>query len=194
MAKHKLSPYAADPTKRGETVRKGKRSTRSVSNASPAPAVTWPDPPAGWFRAWANKRTAMYRKSYGTTLGAPSLIVGKRRKGKPDRWVVSTVRRVPHINEAGEYWGGVHHRRRGSIRRRQPRDCMGLAVNRGNERSGDQSARQRHCDGSSAREVRGPRCCLRDGEGAPAKRHATQSPSGRVPVRGRRDDTAPVTM
>ena len=105
MAKHKLSPYAADPTKRGETVRKGKRSTRSASNASPVPAVTWPDPPAGWFRAWANKRTARYRKSYGTTLGAPSLIVGKRRKGKPDRWVVSTVRRVPHTNEAGEYWG-----------------------------------------------------------------------------------------
>ena len=105
MTKHKLSPYAADPIKRGETVRKGKRSTRSASNASSVPAVTWPDPPAGWFRAGANKRTALYRKSYGTVLGVPSLIEGKRRKGKPDRWVVLAYRRVLNINEASEWWG-----------------------------------------------------------------------------------------
>lgn len=79
------------------------RRTRSASKS--ARAVSWPDPPAGWFCVGANKRTALYRKSYGTVLGAPSVIEGKRRKGKPDRWVVLADRRVPHTKEAGEHWG-----------------------------------------------------------------------------------------
>lgn len=105
MAKHKLSPYAADPIKRGETVRKYKRSTRHSGNASPVPVVTWPDPLPGWVKVGANKRTAMYRKFTGGRRDVPSLIVGKRRKGKPDRWVVSTERRVPQFDEAGDHWG-----------------------------------------------------------------------------------------
>lgn len=82
MAKHKLSPYAADPIKRGETVRKGKRS--SPSQRVKAYKFEWPEAPAGFRRrAATNKKVVYVAEGYSLT--------GKRLSGGYFNWAVAQV-------------------------------------------------------------------------------------------------------
>lgn len=82
MAKHKLSPYAADPIKRGETVRKGKRS--SPRQRVKAYKFEWPEAPAGFRRrAATNKKVVYVAEGYSLT--------GKRLSGGYFNWAVAQV-------------------------------------------------------------------------------------------------------
>lgn len=82
MAKHKLSPYAADPIKRGETVRKGKRSI-PIQRVK-AYKFEWPEAPAGFRRrAATNKKVVYVAEGYSLT--------GKRLSGGYFNWAVAQV-------------------------------------------------------------------------------------------------------